>query len=411
MKKILLCSILLIGASVLAQRKCATMEKLEQKMQNNPAFKAHHNEVMQRIQSPTTTLNRMNGTQSQGVVTIPVVFHILYKTANQNISEAQINSQLASLNQDFRKLNADFSTVVPAAFQPFGADMEVVFVMATRTPAGLPTNGITRKSVSSTFTFEDDYYKNSGEPIWDPSSYLNIWVGRFTDDELLGFAYLPSSAGDIDDGLCIGDQFLGSTGTATAPFNRGRTATHEIGHYFGLLHPWGNDNSSCGTNGNSDGVADTPATNGPYDGCPSFPNNLYTCSSSANGAMFMNYMDYVNDRCMAFFTTGQKEIVRNTLAEERLSLLSSTGALSVKELEAVQAIALSPNPAGDHFVLTSPLIAVDYIEIYNTTGQLVKSQKIDQNSKINIEAFETGVYYLRIYDQGKFLKSDKLIKR
>jgi len=346
------------------------------------------------------------------VVTIPVVFHVLYKNANQNISDAQIQSQLDVLNKDYRKLNTDFSTVVPSVFQPIGADMEIVFCKATKTPTGATTTGITRKSIASTVVFDNDYYIE--DPAWDAARYLNIWIGSITNTNVLGFAYPPSVAGSQDDGLCISYKAFGTTGTVISPYNKGRTATHEIGHYFGLLHPWGADGSACDTDTNSDGVADTPATKAPHYGCPTFPNNTNACTFSTNGSMFMNYMEYVNDACMAFFTNGQKTIVKNTLAGPRLSLLSSNGcgSLGLTEVEAIKAIAVYPNPVSQYFMITSPQIKIDEVEVFNPLGQLVKTQKLTQtNNVINIEELSSGNYYLRIYNEGKFIKSDKIIKK
>ncbi len=415
MKKITLLFILFVGITASAQRTCHTGEKMHQLIENNSGFSLHHKETMEFIQNPnnSSALNR----STNEVITIPVVVHILYKNATQNISEAQILSQIAVLNNDFRKTNTDFNTVVPAVFRPLGADAEIAFCMASRTPSGQTTNGIERKQISSSSVFEDIYYTSAGLTAWDPTKYLNIWVGRFTDEELLGFAYLPSIVGSVwanRDGLCIGDEFFGNTGTATAPYNKGRTATHEIGHYFGLLHPWGEDGSLCNTPENSDGVADTPATKNPYLGCPSFPSNLRACTATTNGSMFMNYMDYVNDACMAFFTNGQKTIIRNTIDGPRASLKTSNGcnSLNISEHEAIKAIAVYPNPVTQYFMITSPHTNVDLVEIYSTNGQLIKTQKLDDiNNKIYIDDFETGIYYLRIYNNNELLKSEKLIKR
>lgn len=403
---------IVVFVSAFSQRRtCATMDKLHALIDANPEFAQHHKEVMNNIQNPDTTQPLFRSPNAPtAVVTIPVVFHVLYKNTTQNISDAQINSQLAVLNKDYRKLNTDFSTVVPAAFQPLGADMEVVFVKASIDPNGAATTGITRKSVPSSFVYEDSYYLAAGQPAWNPTQYMNIWIGRFSDNTLLGFAYLPSAAGEAFDGLCIGDQYFGTTGTATAPFNKGRTATHEIGHYFGLEHPWGDDNSSCGSSANSDGVTDTPAVDGPHYDCPSFPTNANTCTSSANGAMFMNFMDYVDDACMAFFTTGQKTIVRNTITNTRSSLLTSP-ALAVNNFEAYNSIKLYPNPASKYFTISSNKINVDQVEIFSAVGQLVKSQKVSKtNNTINIEDLAAGTYYLRIYNEGQYLKSDKIVK-
>lgn len=410
MKKLLFSLSLLCAFGANAQRTCATDEKMNELIQADPSFAAHHQEIMDYIRNPANQMNRITETGSPSVVvTIPVVFHVLYKNATQNISDAQINSQLTILNNDYRKLNADFSTVVPAPFQSFGADMEIVFCKATQTPTGATTTGVTRKSVPSSFVFENSYFTTSGEPAWNQAKYLNIWIGRFSDNSLLGFAYLPSAAGAPFDGLCIGDKYFGNTGTATAPYNKGRTATHEIGHYFGLDHPWGDGNCN-----GDDGVADTPGTSEPYYVCQSFPDNDYTCVPSANGAMYMNFMDYVPDACMAFFTTGQKAIMQATLAGPRASLLTSSGcsSLGLDEVAAVRAISVYPNPVSQYFMITSPFTSVDKVEVFNTNGQLVKTQALtDLNNKIYLDEFQSGVYYLRIYNQGTFLKSDKVIKK
>ena len=130
--------------------------------------------------------------------------------------------------------------------------------------------------------------------------------------------------------------------------------------------------------------------------------------------MFMNYMDYVDDACMAFFTAGQKAIMQNTLAGPRLSLITSNngcGALSLDDFEAINAIAVYPNPATNYFQITSPLIAVDEVELYNVMGQLVSTQKLlGTNAPVNVSELAAGTYYLRIYNEGTFVKSAKIVK-
>lgn len=418
MNKIILIVIVMFSVSIFSQKRCNTDEKLQELIKTVPGFAKHHQETMDFIfnpKNPQTLFSRQPNAPAV-VVTIPVVFHVLYKNDNQNISDLQIQSQLDVLNKDYRKLNTDFSTVVPTAFQSVAADMEIVFCKATKTPTGATTTGIIRKSIATTAVFEDIYYTVDGDPAWDTTKYLNIWIGSFTDTSIIGFAYPPTVAGDPNDGLCISYKAFGTRGTALSPYNKGRTGTHEIGHYFGLLHPWGvngdpNYNLSCT---DTDLVADTPATKSPYYGCPTFPDNTNACVSSANGSMFMNYMDYVNDACMGLFTIGQKTILKNTLAGPRLSLLSSNGCgtLGLNEVEAIKAIAVYPNPVSQYFMITSPQVAIDEVEVYNPLGQLVKTQKLTQtNNVINIEELASGSYYLRIYNQGKFLKSDKIIKK
>ena len=412
MKKLVLLLLIITSLSVFSQRTCGTIKKLNELLNNDPTFYARHQQVMGQIMRPSNALNRTTSTNI--VVTVPVVVHVIYKNVTQNISDAQINSQIAILNNDYRKLNSDFTTAVPAVFQPYGADMQINFVLAKRTPANVTTTGIERKSVAASFNFDTNYYKTAGLPSWDTTQYLNIWVGAFADATLLGFAYLPSSAGATDDGLCITYTAFGNTGSAVAPFNKGRTATHEIGHYFGLLHPWGDDGSACNTAANSDGIADTPPTNNPYFGNPTFPDNTNACATSTNGSMFMNYMDYVDDNWMAFFTTDQKTVMQNTLAGPRLSLLTSQGGvplLATEDFELSKSIAVYPNPASLSFTVSSPKTTVDQLEIYNDLGQRIRIQKLPEDSIVNIEDLSVGLYYIKIYGEGKFIKTEKLIKK
>ena len=413
MKKITTLFVLIYSLSMFAQRTCGTNDKTNEKINNDPSFRARHQAILDQIRNPHTA--ELRAAAPAIVVTIPVVVHVLYKTAAQNISDAQINSQITVLNNDFRKLNADFFSRVPAVFQPYGADMEINFVLAKRTPANVTTTGIERKSVASSFNFGNSYYTSSGLVAWDPTKYLNIWVGIFTgaDAGILGWAYLPDNAGAPDDGLAIGYQYFG-VGSIDATYNLGRTATHEIGHYFGLDHPWGEGNTAqaCGVGGNSDGVADTPSTSREYYGTPTFPANTYACTPSTNGSMFMNYMDYVDDNWMAFFTAGQKVIMQNTLGGPRSSLLTSLGGtpLANESFEA-QSISIYPNPAATTFTISSPKVTVDALEIYNNIGQRIKTQSVSADSVINIEELSTGIYYLKIFSEGKYMKTEKLIKR
>lgn len=384
MKKTLLFFTILIITNVFGQRSCGTDQKMKEFFANNPDALAKK----QDLRNYLTTKNT-NAKNTQTVVTIPVVVHVLYKNATQNISDAQIMSQLAVLNADFRRLNTDYSSIVPAAFQSFSADMELVFCLATKKSDGSPTTGIERKSVATSFNFANNYYQSSGLLAWDPTKYLNIWVGDMPSP-FLGWAYLPDAAGYPEDGLAIGYKYFGTTGAAEYPYNGGRTATHEIGHYFGLLHPWGEDGSLCGTLDNDDGCPDTPATNDPHYGGNVFPDNTNTCIPSANGAMFMNFMDYVTDEEMAFFTNDQKNIKTNTMAGPRASLLNSNACsfLSVNDVEIVNSINLFPNPTTQYISIASPLTKINEVEIFSSEGRLLKRAVVkNETDKIDVKDF------------------------
>lgn len=298
-----------------AQRSCHTMENHERLIQENPL----HQAILDNIEQFTNQVIS-NGTvnMEKVVITIPVVVHVLYNTSAQNVSDAQIQSQLTVLNNDFRKLNSDW-TNTPSTFTGVVADCEINFCLATVSPTGAATNGIVRKSTSVTSFSTNDAMKfnaQGGSDAWPTGQYLNIWVCNLGGG-LLGYAQFPGGAASTD-GVVINYTAFGTTGTATAPFNKGRTATHEVGHWLNLRHIWGD--ATCG----SDLVSDTPVHGTSNYGCPSHPKSN-TCGTTAE--MFMNYMDYTDDACMYMFSAGQKARMQALFVTggARASLKTSTG--------------------------------------------------------------------------------------
>ena len=250
-----------------------------------------------------------------GIITIPVVVHVVYNTSAQNISDARINEQIQVLNEDYRRLNAD-KVNTPSAFASVAGDAQIEFKLAKIDPNGNATTGITRTSTSVTgFSQPSNNVKTTstgGHDPWNTQRYLNIWVCDLLPvwDGLQWLSLLGYSTSPVDfssnpnlDGVVINFNYFGKTGTS-APYNKGRTTTHEVGHWLDLRHIWG-DSSSCSVD---DGVSDTPIqsalTPSFHPNCPSFP-RTDACSNTSPGVMFMNYMDYTDDGCMNLFTNGQ----------------------------------------------------------------------------------------------------------
>jgi hypothetical protein len=249
------------------------------------------------------------------VIVIPVVVHIIHRPGEaigtgRNIGFAQIQSQIDVLNEDFRRLNADRINT-PNVFATVTADPLIEFRLACQDPNGNPTNGITRTaSTTNSFSSNDNikFSNMGGRDAWPTNRYLNIWVGNLANG-LLGYAQFPFDyvTRPSTDGIVVLTTAFGRTGNLVPPFNTGRTATHEIGHWLNLLHIWGDDNGTC--NG-SDQCDDTPNQDNATTGCPAFP--VISCSN--NGNMSMNYMDYTNDACMNTFTRDQSVRMRAMFA-------------------------------------------------------------------------------------------------
>jgi pregnancy-associated plasma protein-A len=245
-----------------------------------------------------TAARRAEPMQVTKIVTIPVVVHVVYNKAVENISDVQIRSQITVLNRDFRATNADRSKV-PEVWKGLVTDSRIQFALATKDPSGKNSRGITRTRTSRASFGDDDSIKSSrtgGANPWPTDRYLNIWV--CTLDPWLGYAQFPGGPAATD-GVVVLNSAFGTNGSAQAPFNLGRTATHEVGHWLNLRHIWG-DAENCG---GTDFVPDTPNALEPNFGKPRFPH--ISCNNGPHGDMFMNYMDYVDDDAMFMFTAQQ----------------------------------------------------------------------------------------------------------
>jgi hypothetical protein len=273
-------------SNIEARRGCASDEVLKDQIANDPALAMKIAQIESFTQAKMA--DNFESRLVNGVIEIPVVVNVLYKTAAENISQAQIQSQIDILNHDFNATNSDFNNV-PTAFSSVKANVGIRFVL----------DQVVRKSTNKTsWGTRDAMKKNSqgGLSPLSPTTKLNLWVCTI-GNSILGYAQFPGGS-SATDGVVIDSKYLGSTGTATYPFNLGRTATHEVGHWMNLRHIWGD--ATCG----NDMVADTPSHNTANYGAPAYP-HYSTCSGSPI-EMTMNYMDYVDDRAMFMFSANQK---------------------------------------------------------------------------------------------------------
>ena len=284
------------------RRTCGAMAAHMMLLERFPSFRASQ----MRLEGATSKRrDEAEDVRQARIVTIKTVVNVVHNTDEQNVSTRQINSQITALNKDFRATNTDRSQT-PQPWKGLVTDARIKFklVKVTRT-----------RTSRASFSHDDGVKRSTGGGIapFQPKTHLNIWVCPLSGG-LLGYAQFPGGP-TATDGVVINYRAFGTTGTAQAPFNRGRTATHEVGHYLNLRHIWG-DTPDCS---GSDMVADTPNAAGPNFGTPAFP--VVTCNNGPNGDMFMNYMDYVDDAAMFMFTTQQVLRMRTALDTARSGLL------------------------------------------------------------------------------------------
>lgn len=319
-----------------AQERCGTVPYTK-KLQEQNTLKENKHQFEEWLHRRITERKIALDTQEREAITyqVPVVVHVIHNGEavgiGSNIPDEQILSQIRVLNDDFRRMNADADNT-PAEFLPAAGALDIEFVLAKQTPQGLPTTGIVRvMGTKSQWTLNDNYELKSLS-YWPAEDYLNIWVTTLASS-FVGFAQFPvsglpglenSSNNRLTDGVVIHHDSFGSA--EDGPFdldpqyNRGRTTTHEMGHFFGLRHVWGDDESNSDKCAGTDYVDDTPNQALSTSGCPSG-----TRTSCGTNDMYMNFLDYTNDACMNLFTLGQINRMIAVLenSPRRASLLTS----------------------------------------------------------------------------------------
>jgi hypothetical protein len=334
LKYLLSYALALLPLVTVAQQRCGTVEygnklrDLEIIQEDRPGFEQWMGKRLRERRQQFRTF------RTQSTYRIPVVVHIIHNGepvgTGTNIPDEQVISQIKVLNEDYQRLNTDAANT-PDEFAAVAGSMDIEFVLARRTPEGLPTTGIVRVQGSKTSWTDNDDVLLKSQSYWPAKDYMNIWVCNLTN--YLGYAQFPisdlpgledSPNAPLTDGVVLNHRVFGSNDYGDfdldPDYNKGRSATHEIGHFFGLRHIWGDDGGGCG--GDGDYVDDTPNQGGNSIGCPSHPRTSCTATN-----MFQNYLDYTDDVCMNLFTQGQVERMTIVLenSPRRASLLTSDG--------------------------------------------------------------------------------------
>lgn len=337
LKKItlLLTTVLLIGAAAFAQNKkiirCATDEYYQNQIANNPSLKQSYDAAAQQTRAIANTIvynTKGKSGNSTPQYIIPVVVHVLYNKASENLADSTVYTNLQRLNDDFRRTNFDTANT-RSIFKGIAADTKIEFRLAVRDPNGNCTNGIIHKFTSATsFNTTNKMKSNAtnGDDPWPTGAYLNLWVCTISGG-ILGYAQFPGGTAATD-GVVIDNGAFGQKGAAQAPYDLGRTLTHEVGHWLNLYHTFqggcaGMTAANCASSNQGDECCDTPPTSAANYGCPGSQN---TCNESYSGNrvdMTENYMDYTDDACMNAFTIDQTARMQATLMGVRNGLITS----------------------------------------------------------------------------------------
>ena len=366
---------------------------------------------------------------------LPVVVHVLYQNESENISDEIIQSQIDVLNEDYRRLNAD-TTNTRAQFDTLAGRSNFEFFLATTDPDGNPTSGITRTSTSVESFLNETIFLNlnsdimnsmkspttNGVSAWPSDKYINIWICDISingEIQIFGYATppnnLPNWQGEPPtpaehDGLVIHYELFGRDATVnfgTPVAFLGRVTTHEMGHYLGLRHIWGD-----GPCNDDDGIDDTPFSD--FDSQNSCNQTKNSCVDTPYDFhdMVENYMDYSSPSCQNIFTKGQMGLIRGVLANQRENLPQQTFAL---ESHQYSSFSVYPNPTKErlNIELKSTDVASE-LQLFDLSGKIIWQRELQQNDyqhSIQIETtnFASGIYFLKLKSKSLLSRTQKVI--
>ena len=445
-RKIILLAFLLNAGFVFAQNsftpkhdviRCINMEDYELQLQKQDSTRKVRRDAAVKMMNDWIA-NRKKDHKPDSVTNynIPVVFHVLWNSATpaEQISLAQIKTQVKVMNEDYNRMNSD-TTKTPLPFQPLAANFHITFCLAQTDPNGKLTSGVVYKQTSTTkFSNSNNGAKRpslGGDTAWDPDKYLNIWVCNIYDqfgNQLLGYSEFPTTPLDNTFGSVILYEAIGDSGyLPLAAYNLGRTVSHETGHLLNLHHPWGDDGGLCPgqPGGVDDGAADTPPEgnslndgygdgSGPTFGCPPFP-YMDNCSTTSPGIMIENFMEYTDDNCMNLFTNDQYTIALAALNGPLSKLITSNTCVApnaVEEYSFNSSIAIYPNPSKGEFVIAFDNSSKLNIQVVNVLGQIVAAQNsaniTNHNYILDLTGQPNGMYFVKI-SNGAFSTVRKIM--